>query len=79
MSTHNVPFFNIKTIITLNYPRSAAKGFLFLETQARVRNSRGKRAISVRATEILQYSVPVKGKNCIKQAPVVSNQILIIH
>ena len=38
--------------ITLNYPKSAAKGF-FLRTQERVRNSRGKRAISVRATEVL--------------------------
>ena len=33
---------------------SAAMG-LFLGTQERVRNSRGKRAISVRATEVLLY------------------------
>ena len=46
--------FNIKKKITLNYPKSAAKGF-FLGTQERVRNSRGKRAISVRATEVLLY------------------------
>ena len=40
-------FFNkIKRKITLNYPKSADKGF-FLGTQERVRNSRGKRAISV--------------------------------
>ena len=54
MSTHNIPFFNIKKKITLNYFKSAAKGF-FLGTQKRVRNSHGKRAISVRATEVLLY------------------------
>ena len=42
--------FNIKQKITLNYPKSAAMGF-FQGTQERVRNSRGKRAISVRAIE----------------------------
>ena len=31
------------------------QGFFFLETQELVRNSRGKRAISVRATEVLLY------------------------
>ena len=46
---------NIKRKITLNYPKSAAMGFLFQGTQERVRNSRGKRAISVRATEVLLY------------------------
>ena len=30
---------------------------LFLGTQERVRNSRGKRAISVRATEVLLYAI----------------------
>ena len=45
MSTH---YFQHKVI--LNYPKSAAMGF-FQETQERVRNSRGKRAIGVRATE----------------------------
>ena len=34
---------------------SSAMGF-FLGTQEGVRNSRGKRAISVRATEVLLYS-----------------------
>ena len=43
--------FNIKKKIKPNYPKSAAKGF-FRRTQERVRNSRGKRAISVRATEV---------------------------
>ena len=53
MSTHNnnnnvlfcsvkkkYTIFNIKKKITLNYSKSAAKGF-FLGTQERVRNSRG--------------------------------------
>ena len=44
--------FNIKKKITLNYLKFAAKEY-FLGTQERVRNSRGKRAISVRATEVL--------------------------
>ena len=43
--------FNIKKI-TLSYPESAAMGF-FQWTQERVRNSHGKRAISVRAIEVL--------------------------
>ena len=38
--------FNIKMKITLNYLKSAAMSF-FQGTQERVRNSRGKRAISV--------------------------------
>ena len=47
--------FNIKKEKdTLNYPKSAAVGF-FQGTQERVRNSRGRRAISVRATEVLLY------------------------
>ena len=45
-------FFNIKKKFTLNYLKSAAMGF-FLGTQERIRNNRGKRAISVRATEVL--------------------------
>ena len=40
--------------ITLNYPKSAAME-CFQGTQERVRNSRGKRAISIRATEVLLY------------------------
>ena len=46
--------FNIKKKITLNYPKSGAKGFV-QGTQERVRNSRGKRAISVRDPEVLLY------------------------
>ena len=41
MSTYNIPFPNMKKII-LNYPKSAAMGFV-------------KRAISVRAIEVLLY------------------------
>ena len=37
------------------YSKSAAMGVFFLETQERVRNSHGKRAISVRAIEVLLY------------------------
>ena len=44
--------FNIKKKIALNYSKSAAMGF-FQGAQERVRNSRGKRVISVRATEVL--------------------------
>ena len=48
--------FNMKMKIFLNYPKSAAKGF-FQGTQELVRNSHGKRAISVRAIEVLLYAV----------------------
>ena len=47
--------FIIKKKVTLNYLRSAAMGFFFHGTQEPVRNSRGKRAISVRAIEGLLY------------------------
>ena len=47
--------FNMKKRkITLNYPTDAALGF-FQGTQERIRTSRGKRAISVRAIEVLLY------------------------
>ena len=46
---------NIQKKITLNHPKSAAMGF-YQGTQVRARNSRGKRAIGVRATEGLLYS-----------------------
>ena len=45
---------NILKKIILNYPKSAAMGF-FPGTQEQVQNSRGKRAISVRAIEVLLY------------------------
>ena len=54
MSTRNIPFFNMKKKNTLNYPKSAAMG-IFQGTQERVRKSRGKRAISFRAIEVLLY------------------------
>ena len=55
MGTHNIPF-SIKkrekshSVIPNLQPRD-----FFLGTQERVRNSRGKRAISVRAIEVLLY------------------------
>ena len=55
--------FNIKKKNNPNYPKSVAMGFLFQGTQERVRNSRGKRAISVRATEVLLYKVKVVDKS----------------
>ena len=44
--------FSIKKKITLNFPKSAAMDF-FQGTQERVWNSQGKRAIRVRAIEVL--------------------------
>ena len=44
--------FNIKENHPKNYPKSATKRF-FQGIQERVRNSRGKRAISVRAIAVL--------------------------
>ena len=54
MSTQNIPFSISRRKISLNYPKSAAVGF-FQGTQERVRNSRGRRAIRVRAIEVLLY------------------------
>ena len=47
--------FNRKKKISPNYPKSAAMEFFFQGTQKRVQNSPGKRAISVRAIEVLLY------------------------
>ena len=47
--------FYIKKKIPRNYPKSAAMGFFFQGTQGRFRSSHGKRAICVRATEVLLY------------------------
>ena len=44
---------------SLKYPKSAAM-FSFQGTKERVRNSRGKRAISVRATEVLLYNQKIR-------------------
>ena len=49
---------NIKKKITLNYPKYnnvCSYGSFSLGTQERVQNSRGKRAIGVRAFEVLLY------------------------
>ena len=58
MSTHNIPFLNMKKKITLDYPKSADTVF-FQGTQEQVRNSHVKRAISVRVTEGLLYMILV--------------------
>ena len=42
---------------------SAAMGFFFQGTQERVRNSRGKRAIGVRATEVLLSLLISRGRS----------------
>ena len=50
---------NIKKKITLNYPKYnnvCSYGSFSLGTQERVRNSRGKQAIGVRAIEVLLYT-----------------------
>ena len=47
--------FNLKRNIVLNLSNSQLWD-LFQETQNRVRNSRGERAIGVRATEVLLYT-----------------------
>ena len=60
--TQYTVFENEKNKITLNYPKPSAMGF-FEVTQELVRNSRGKRAISVRATEGLLYQT---NENCAK-------------
>ena len=55
--TYNIPLSRLKTKspeIIPNTIMSAAVGFL-LGTQERIRNSRDKRAISVRASEVLLY------------------------
>ena len=63
MSTHNMPFINIskekKPLIITNLHGVS----FFLGTEERVRNSRGKRAISVRATEVLLYMQGLKTCN----------------
>ena len=54
MSTYNIPFQDKKE----NHPKLSQicnYVYLFLGFQERVRNSHGKRAISVRAIEVLLY------------------------
>ena len=58
MNMHNIPFSIQRRKITLNYPKSAAVGIFqgyMNEFETGVRNSRGRRASSVRATEVLLY------------------------
>ena len=54
MSTHNKPFINIRKKITLNYPKSTLDELLHSDSRTSSKQ-RGKRAISVRATEVLLY------------------------
>ena len=54
MSTHNIPFSTYKRNLPLIIPNLQLWDS-FQGAQKRVRNSRGKRAISVRATEVLLY------------------------
>ena len=55
MSTHNIPFYNIKKENHTKLSKICSQMIFFLGTQEQLRNSRGKRAISVRATEGLLY------------------------
>ena len=54
MTTHNIPFSKYKGKSALIIPNLQLSDF-FQEIQRRVRNSHGKRVISVRATEVLLY------------------------
>ena len=47
--------FNIKKENHAKFSQSCSYEILFKRTQERARNSRGERAISVRATEVLLY------------------------
>ena len=58
MSTHNIPLSIYKKKMTLNYPKDnnvCSYEIFFQGTLERVRNSHGKRAIFVRANEVLLY------------------------
>ena len=70
MSTHNMPFINIAKENHPNYHKSPWNEF-FLGTQERVRHSRGKRGISVRAIEVLMYVVirfsPFRGTGFVRR------------
>ena len=54
MYTHNILFSILKKKLTLNYLKSTALGF-FPRDSKQVRHNRGKRGISVLATEGLLY------------------------
>ena len=55
MCAHNIPFLVLKKKIKLNYPKSAAMGLFSYGLKNDFANSRGKRAISVRAIEVILY------------------------
>ena len=55
MSTHNIPFFQYEKEKDSELFQICSYGILFQRTQERVQKSRGKRAISVRAIEVLPY------------------------
>ena len=55
MRTQNIPFSIQKQEDPTKLSQICNQGIFFLGTQERVRNSRGKRAISFRATEVLLY------------------------
>ena len=55
MKTHNIPFSIIKKENHTKLSQICSQWFVFLGTEERVRNNRGKRAISVRAIEVPLY------------------------
>ena len=55
MSTHNISFLNIKKKIILNYHISATMGSVPRDPRTSSKQHGGKRAVSVRATEVLLY------------------------
>ena len=67
MSTHNIPFLNIKKRNSLEIILNLRLRDFFQGTQERVRNSRGKRAISVRAIEVLLYQYDLGKHVTLKQ------------
>ena len=70
--------FNIKRKITLNYPTLLAVGF-FQGTQERVRNSHGRRAIRVRATEALLYIIFKLHRKGFEYHSSSDNALMVIH
>ena len=65
MSAHNIPFSNIKEENHSKLSQICSNG-IFSRTQERGRNNHGKRAISVRATEVLLYNGNCPSKNSAK-------------
>ena len=55
MSSHNIPFLNIKMKIIINYAKSATTGLLPRAPRTSSKEPYGKRAISVQAIEVLLY------------------------